>query len=143
MKKKIIIVVSALVMIIITVAVLFSKNKANYDKYQDGKYGNENVNDIFDKIEDLENSDISVNIEDNIDDLYDYYICLYIRSALEDYIRDNNIDYKNISFKLDGDDLIVLEDYDHVMVNMVSSNGVHLSIKMDRTTDTWSYEVIE
>lgn len=127
-------------LLVLTICYFTNKSSSDF-----GEYVNDSSvydrNNIFEKISELDNANITPIITDDIDTKYDYYVCLYIRSALIDYIRDNSIDYNTITFACSEEGLFTLEDMDHVAINMVSSDGVCIYIKMDRTKDTWEYEV--
>ena len=134
MKSKLIIVICGLGVLVLICLLVFKKD-ADFNKYTDNKPSSP-IETLVDK--DL-NNELEVIISNDIESLFDYYVCLYIRSALTDYVKESG---DNGPFTV-YEDFTIYESPTKCSVNIISESGVSMILYMDRDTDVYSLELLK
>ena len=160
MKKGLIIVLACLIAIVgVGTVVHYSSQKSrneamnnNFVEYQEGL--SEEDLELKEAIEDAQNEynehteifdlmeqDEAMNIEikSNVDETYDYYVCLYVRSALREYC--DSIEDYSVYFDVSKEPILIDGNIDMLSISVKGDNGVRLNIVIDRLAETWSWEV--
>ena len=144
MKNKNILIISTsilvVIILVIVTAVLFSRSDKHYDDYEATEYFPKDPTNLASKIEaDVNGDDISFTFD--IDEYYDYYVGMYIRSALREYIAEYNIS-EPVSFSISKDLYCLVQgDPTNIVGEYECSNGEIIIIYMHRDTDEWEWEV--
>lgn len=133
MKSKIIIAVCGLGVLVLISLLIFNKD-VDFNKYTDNK----SISQVEKLVNRDLNNELEVTISNDIDSLFDYYICLYIRSALTDYAKESG---DNGPFTV-SEDFTIYESPTKCSVNITSESGVSMILYMDRDTDLYSLEVL-
>ena len=148
--KKVILIICCALCVVYIVGVLISvirkdEFENDYSEYVESIYSDTSSDTSImeeNTLAELIQEDTNVEsklVVNNIEELFDYYICLYIRSALREYLT--NCVTKDIQFEVSEELMSVDGNPDRVLAEVYASNGDKIVIDMDREKDTWVWFV--